>query len=37
MTDVMYDIPSNDSIEEVKITRDCVLGKSKPAIVKKSA
>ena len=35
--DVMYDIPSNDSIEEVKITRDCVLGKSKPAIVKKSA
>ena len=37
MSDVMYDIPSNDSIEEVKITRDCVLGKSKPAIVKKSA
>ena len=37
MTDVMYDIPSNDSIEEVKITRDCELGKSKPAIVKKSA
>ena len=37
MTDVMYDIPANDSIEEVKITRDCVLGKSKPAIVKKSA
>ena len=37
MTYVMYDIPSNDSIEEVKITRDCVLGKSKPAIVKKSA
>ena len=37
MTDVMYDIPSNDSIEEVKITRDCVLGKSKPAIVKQSA
>ena len=37
MTDVMYDIPSNDSIEEVKITRDYVLGKSKPAIVKKSA
>lgn len=37
MTDVMYDIPTNDSIEEVKITRDCVLGISKPELVKKSA
>ena len=37
MTDVMYDIPSDGEISEVKITRDCVLGNSKPEVVKKSA
>ena len=36
MTDVMYDIPTSH-IEEVKITRDCVLGKSKPQLIEKSA
>lgn len=37
MTDIMYDIPSDQDIEEVIITKDCVLGKEKPKIVKKSA
>ena len=37
MTDVMYDIPSDGDICEVRITLDCVLGKSKPVIIKKSA
>ena len=37
MTDVMYEIPSDGDISEVRITRDCVLGNSKPEVVKKSA
>ena len=37
MTDVMYEIPSDGNISEVRITRDCVLGNSKPEVVKKSA
>ncbi len=37
MTDVMYEIPSDNDISEVKITRDCVLGNSKPELIKKSA
>ena len=37
MTDVMYDIPSNDGISEVRITRECVLGTAKPEVIKKSA
>ena len=37
MTDVMYQIPSDNDISEVKITRDCVLGNSKPELIKKSA
>ena len=37
MTDVMYEIPSDGDISEVKITRDCVLGNSKPELIKKSA
>ena len=37
MTDVMYEIPSDSDISEVKITRDCVLGNSKPELIKKSA
>lgn len=37
MTDVMYEIPSDSNISEVKITRDCVLGNAKPELIKKSA
>ena len=37
MTDVMYEIPSDSDIREVKITRDCVLGNAKPELIKKSA
>lgn len=37
MTDIMYDIPSSDDIQEVVVTKDCVLGKEKPRLVKKSA
>ena len=37
MTDVMYEIPSDSDISEVKITRDCVLGNAKPQLIKKSA
>ena len=37
MTDVMYDIPSNEGISEVRITRECVLGTAKPEVIKKSA
>jgi len=35
MLDVMYDIPSNDDIETVKITRAVVLGESKPVVRRK--
>jgi ATP-dependent protease Clp ATPase subunit len=31
----MYDIPSNDDIETVKITRAVVLGESKPVVRRK--
>lgn len=34
MRDVMFDIPSEDNIKEVVITKDTVDGKSKPEIVK---
>ncbi len=38
MTDIMYDIPSEQNVEEVIITRECVVGGAKPKIVyKKSA
>ncbi len=37
MTDVMYEIPSDGDISEVKITRECVLGNAKPELIKKSA
>ncbi len=33
MTDVMYDVPSMDNVKEVVITKDCVLGNSRPEIV----
>lgn len=32
MTDIMYDIPSDENIKAVKITKNCVLGISKPEI-----
>lgn len=35
MTDVMYDIPSRKDVEEVIITRDCVLSGAKPKVVYK--
>lgn len=34
MRDIMFDIPSEDNIKEVVITKDTVGGKSKPEIVK---
>ena len=34
MRDIMFDIPSEDNIREVVITKDTVDGKSKPEIVK---
>ena len=38
MTDVMFDIPSEKDVEEVIITRDCVVNGEKPKLVfKKSA
>ena len=37
MTDVMYEIPADTDISEVKITRECVLGNAKPELIKKSA
>ena len=33
----MFDIPSNDSIERVVITRDAVLRKAPPVVVQKTA
>ena len=35
MMDVMYQIPSDESIVEVTITKDCVLGKTEPITVRK--
>ncbi len=37
MTDVMYQIPSDQDIAEVVITKDCVKGNAKPRLIKKSA
>ena len=33
LTKVMYDIPSDPTIEQVTITADCVAGKAEPEIV----
>ena len=33
MTDIMYDIPSRDDVEEVIITRECVTDKAEPRLV----
>ena len=38
MTDVMYDIPTKNNVEEVIITKGCVMNGDKPTLVyKKSA
>ncbi len=37
MTDVMFDIPSEKNVEEVIITRDCVLKGAKPKLVYKQS
>jgi ATP-dependent Clp protease ATP-binding subunit ClpX len=37
MTDVMYDIPSSEEIEEVVITKACLTDGEKPKIIKKTA
>lgn len=34
MTDIMFNIPSDDSITECVITKDAVLGKSEPLVVR---
>ena len=33
MLDVMYDIPSNDKICKVQVTRDSILGKERPKLI----
>ena len=35
MMNIMYDIPSQQDIVEVKITEDCVNGIAEPIIVRK--
>ena len=35
MTNIMYEIPSRDDVEEVIITRECVLEKAEPRLVLK--
>ena len=35
MLDVMYDVPSDKSIEKVVITGDCVKGTEKPLIIRR--
>ncbi len=37
MIDVMFDIPSENDVEEVIITRDCVTGTAKPRLVYKQS
>ena len=36
MTDIMYDIPSRDDVEEVIITKECVTDKAEPRLVLKA-
>ncbi len=36
LMDVMFEVPSKRGVESVVITKDCVLGKEKPTLVKKS-
>lgn len=35
MMDVMFEIPSDDTIEECRITKDSILGKSEPVVKRK--
>ena len=35
MMDVMYEIPSDETIKEVRITKDCVMGKGEPEVIHK--
>ena len=37
MTDVMYDIPSREDIQEVVITKECLTDGAKPKLIEKSA
>ncbi len=32
MLELMYELPSNDKVNKVQVTRDSILGKSKPAV-----
>ena len=34
MMDVMFEIPSDETIEKVIITKDSVLGNSKPTVIR---
>ena len=36
MTDIMFDIPSRDDVEEVRITSDCVKKKNAPTLILKA-
>ncbi len=36
MTDIMFDIPSRDDVEEIRITADCVKKNAQPTIIQKS-
>lgn len=33
MTDIMYDIPSDQTVEKVTVTKDCILNNSAPVVV----
>jgi ATP-dependent protease Clp ATPase subunit len=35
MTNIMFDIPSDNSIKAVSITKDAVTGRGKPSITRK--
>ena len=37
MLDLMYDVPSDPDISEVEITKDSILQKSKPKLVRNSS
>ena len=32
MTDIMYDVPSDDKIEKVIVTKECVIDGAKPKV-----
>ena len=37
MTDIMYEIPSDDAIEKCIVTKDTVINGSEPDIIKREA